>query len=246
MAITPLPTPAPDINDPATFPARGTAQAAAFVKLVDEINAAMLTFGPGSPYCTASGTANAIALTSGLNLASLAVGQRVVFQTASPNTGGTTINLDGLGAVACVTVTGAALPNAYIRAGVWTFAWYNGTNWVVDRLIEKGSNANGFYLRIADGTQLCWQYRAISGVSLAAATSTSATWTYPAAFADVTRMTFATQHWSTIGGTVNAARYLRSAADHNNSVTAGIVAAHNDNSSALSASVSVSCHGTWY
>lgn len=56
-------------------------------------------------------------------------------------------------------------------------------------LIESGSNANGRYVRFADGTQICWQD---DGDDLAAdsasggvyRTSAASTWTFPAAFSN--------------------------------------------------------------
>ena len=55
-------------------------------------------------------------------------------------------------------------------------------------VVERGANANGDYMRLADGTQICWTD---NGPDLAADTSAGsvyrsaadATWTYPAAFA---------------------------------------------------------------
>ena len=44
------------------------------------------------------------------------------------------------------------------------------------RVIERGSNASGDYVRFADGTQICTR-------SMAAASGAAATWTFPAAFA---------------------------------------------------------------
>ncbi len=53
-------------------------------------------------------------------------------------------------------------------------------------VFESGTNANGRYLRLANGTQICWQD---AGPSLACATaagaiytSSAATWTFPVAF----------------------------------------------------------------
>lgn len=43
-------------------------------------------------------------------------------------------------------------------------------------LLERGSNANGEYLRFADGTQECWR-------SLAGTVGAASLWTFPAAFA---------------------------------------------------------------
>ena len=45
-------------------------------------------------------------------------------------------------------------------------------------VLEKGSGANGDYLRLADGTLICWH-------SLTASASAAVNWTYPSAFAGV-------------------------------------------------------------
>lgn len=139
----------------------------------------------GPLLCSYGGTANAIALTYGM--AALAAGQKVRFTATSANTGATTINLDGLGAVACRTIDGAtALPSGYIRTGVETTATYNGTYWVLDRQIERGSNANGEYVRFADGTQRCTYIHAAVGTDSATGalfqTASSLGWTYPVFF----------------------------------------------------------------
>jgi len=43
------------------------------------------------------------------------------------------------------------------------------------RVIERGANANGDYVRLADGTQICWR-------SLTGATGAGSNWTFPATF----------------------------------------------------------------
>lgn len=49
-------------------------------------------------------------------------------------------------------------------------------------IIERGSDANGEYVRYADGTQECW-------INLfTTASSAAATWTFPAAFLDNTKV----------------------------------------------------------
>lgn len=50
-------------------------------------------------------------------------------------------------------------------------------------VVERGSNANGGYVRFADGTQICWQVH--SNPSWTGSNNTSATWTYPAAFSAI-------------------------------------------------------------
>ncbi len=107
----------------------------------------------GGLRATRAGTANAITLAYGLS--ALSAGIQVRFTTTTTNTGATTINLDGLGAIACRTVTGVALPSGYIRTVVETVATYDGTFWVLDRLVENGSNANGTFKRFADGDLVC-------------------------------------------------------------------------------------------
>ncbi|HTO32073.1 MAG TPA: hypothetical protein VL202_12965 [Pararhizobium sp.] len=47
-------------------------------------------------------------------------------------------------------------------------------------LVEKGSNANGEYVRFSDGTQICW----LRNVGITA--GVAFTWTYPAAFSATT------------------------------------------------------------
>lgn len=48
-------------------------------------------------------------------------------------------------------------------------------------IIERGSSANGEYVRYADGTQICWREFSSQNVAANSAGSTQ-TWTYPAGF----------------------------------------------------------------
>lgn len=48
------------------------------------------------------------------------------------------------------------------------------------KVIERGSFASGDYIRLADGTQICWRVRTFT--ALAADTTVSETWTFPAQF----------------------------------------------------------------
>lgn len=122
------------------------------------------------------GTANAITLTSGAGISGLPpTGLQLRFRAGAANTGATTIALDGGTARAVLTITGTALPAGYIRTDTDTVVRFNGTNWIADREIERGSNANGEYVRFADGTQICY-----GGITTSA--SAGVTWTYPAAF----------------------------------------------------------------
>jgi hypothetical protein len=165
-------------------------------------------------HCSRGGTADAITLTTGLNLPALVTGMRVSFVPSAANTGATTINVDGLGAVACRTVRNTALPAEYIltTTGLVTAA-YNGTHWVVDRNPDLGSNGNGNWHRMADGTMICrhtvttssgtvsWTFPkefsagpAVLGTALAAADDRGVTTATPTATAVTVR------GWTTIGG----------------------------------------------
>jgi len=132
------------------------------------------------------GTVNAITLTMGAT-ATLLTGQHVRFVPLGANTVATTINLDGSGVKNCVTVTGAALPAGYIRAGMPCDAVYDGTNWVVSRAPEYANNVNGEYWRHADGLLVCTAQINSDAAAWTTADgslfrSASSTWTYPAEF----------------------------------------------------------------
>lgn len=53
-------------------------------------------------------------------------------------------------------------------------------------IVERGSNANGEYVRFADGTQLCWHTLTVANPTTASGslfwTSANTTWTFPVAF----------------------------------------------------------------
>lgn len=105
------------------------------------------------------GTANAITLAPAFARTAYVVGDEFRFRATATNTGATTINVGGLGVKAAVTVTGEVLPSGYIRTDVDTVCVYDGTQFVVQREIETGTNANGNYIKFADGTAMAWGYR---------------------------------------------------------------------------------------
>jgi hypothetical protein len=56
---------------------------------------------------------------------------------------------------------------------------------VTGALIEKGTNANGAYIRFADGTQFCWQIISVANINTpvgALFQSPAANWIFPASF----------------------------------------------------------------
>jgi len=159
---------------------------------------------------TVGGTANALTLTSGAMISGTPpTGLLLRFRAASANTGAATIALDGGSAVACVTVTGAALPAGYIRTDVDTEAVFTGSAWVLAREVERGEGANGSYTRLAGGTQFC----AISINETDTAWSTASgsiyvrasvlAWTYPAAFSASPVMSATVRRATLSGGGAN-------------------------------------------
>lgn len=106
-----------------------------------------------SVYMTYGGTADAVTLTSpgGAHLTSLVTGMQFRFRATAANTGAMTIAVDGLSAVTVKTITGVDTPADYIRTDVTTVVEYDGTHFIADRQVERGSN----YTRWADGTQEC-------------------------------------------------------------------------------------------
>lgn len=58
-------------------------------------------------------------------------------------------------------------------------------------IIQRGSNANGEFVRFADGTQICTNKVSLSSQSIAAGgLSTGYDWTYPASFSAVPNMSY--------------------------------------------------------
>lgn len=61
-------------------------------------------------------------------------------------------------------------------------------------IIERGSNANGEYVKFADGTMICTAYLSCGATAAAGGlyASTIATWTYPASFVDAPSVAYST------------------------------------------------------
>lgn len=77
------------------------------------------------------------------------------------------------------------------------------------RVFERGSNANGEYVRLADGTQICTRR---TSASLAVGTghmggfrSAGQTWTFPAAFAAAPAVTVTVENATAFGGILSGA-----------------------------------------
>lgn len=113
-------------------------------------------------------------------------------------------------------------------------------------LIERGSNANGEYIRFADGTQICWK-DALIDQSLSANTYVEATWTFPAAFISggTSGLRATVRSTNTAAGREASARYLRGVAGTIGSTTAafGVV---NSGTSSMTARVDAFVIGHWF
>ncbi len=108
-----------------------------------------------NPFHAYGGAADAIEIETGGEFTSLTAGIVVRFRATATNTGPATLAVDGVPAKPTKTVTGDALPAGYIRTDLHTEAYYDGTGWVVERQIERGSGTGGDWVRFADGTQIC-------------------------------------------------------------------------------------------
>ncbi|MBF8746913.1 phage tail protein [Pseudomonas monteilii] len=146
-------------------------------QLVDQLGATFALFG-GATTIEAL-RQNIMAATRGANsdITSLS-GLTTALSVAQGGTGGKTQAAArtglGLGAAAVAAITGTVSQSGGVPTGA---------------IIERGSNANGEYVRYADGTQICWAVRrcAYSAISLLVGT-----WSFPIAFSSLL----------TVGGTI--------------------------------------------
>jgi len=193
--------------------------------------------GPGAALvCDYGGTADAITLTSGLNLSSVLNRLEVVFFATAANTGAMTADLDGTGPKPVKTVTGADTPAGYIRLGntaaqVETRMRFSAAEdcWIADRVTERGSNSNGEFTRWANGTQIC--------TDKDRSTSTGTTWTFPSAFIAA----------PAVVGVANAVVARVITADLSTSATSTIIYGWRpDNESSSAPVADVQATGRWY
>lgn len=112
-------------------------------------------------------------------------------------------------------------------------------------LIETGSNANGRYVRYADGTQMCWKDTAMSQ-SVPANSYAEASWVYPASFAGIfTHPVATTRSFNDPAGRQNAARYL-SGTGGGVGLTSGFIGAFNTHTSAIKTRIDAFIIGRWF
>ena len=82
-------------------------------------------------------------------------------------------------------------------------------------IIEAGDNANGYYVRFADGTQVCWNKANFGTTSVMQNDNSHVEWTFPAAFVDDdiivvgTSMGYASNRFvSSISDNVSATQFM--------------------------------------
>lgn len=151
---------------------------------IPTISGAALT-GP-TKRVTVGGTGDAITLTTGTSTSgTIPTGYKIRWKASSTNTGVTTIALDGGSAIECRALsrgTLVSLPAGYILTTVDTEATYDGTYWVVSRVTQNGTNANGNWVKYSDGTMICDVQMVVKLAADATTGVKSAVWTYPATF----------------------------------------------------------------
>lgn len=112
-------------------------------------------------------------------------------------------------------------------------------------VIETGSNANGRYLRYADGTQICWRDTVLSQ-SVAANSYAEATWVYPAGFAgSMPHPTASIRSFNDAAGRQNAARHLRGVGG-GIGLSSGAVGVFNAHTSAIETRIDAFVIGRWF
>ena len=158
MTISPPPA-APSRQDPATFSDRADAFAAWLVGAVPQFNA--LAVGSND-----SGNFQNIEVTGQIT-------GDAVTQSPTDTTEGRLLT------------TGAGPAQAFRRGNILG-AVSEAAGVPTGAIIERGSNANGSFVRYADGTQMCWFREGIVDHtdSLSGTTRLAGTWTYPASFLD--------------------------------------------------------------
>lgn len=203
-----------------------------------------------SPYCTYGGTANAITLTVNDSLgkpSAYVAGAQYRFRATAVNTGASTVNIEGLGAKTLVTVTGVALPAGYIRTGVDTTITYDAVSdrFVAGREIERGSNVNGTYTRLADGTQTCLKQDYIAADRTIANGVLYRTadyiWVYPAAFVGIAVLT-----GKPVTGGIAVNGWLGLGTSGESPGNQGSFSIHGSISVGGTGTVTLKAQGTWY
>jgi len=100
---------------------------------------------------TTGGTANAQTFTSGVAYTAVPTGLTVRLKVGVTNTGATTLNMDGIGAVAIKDQAGSDIGANALLLGRYVDLLYNGTNWI---LLSLGAAAAPFDALAYNGMQI--------------------------------------------------------------------------------------------
>src|SRR6188768_616565 len=122
---------------------------------------------------TTGGTANAQTFTSGVAYTTVPTGLTVRLKVGVTNTGATTLNMDGIGAVAIKNQAGLDIGANAMLLGRYADLLYNGTNWI---LLATGAESAAFDAYAFNGIQIngsmeVSQERGLGGVLLPPATA---------------------------------------------------------------------------
>jgi hypothetical protein len=141
-----------------------------------------------------------------------------------------------------VILTGAGPAQAYRRGNILgTVSEASGVP--TGAVIERGSNANGEYVRFADGTQICWGTAAVT--SRAAGSATIIDWTYPAAFSALPYLYPYPRSFNLDPNAEEVARHL-SAGPRGVSNSAGRAVLFNRHTSAINGGLNWRAEGRWF
>lgn len=151
---------------------------------MDKIDAGVASAMFGGPILSTTSSGNTITITDP-RFASRN-GQSVRFSSPIQNTAGVTIRVNGTDYQA-MTETDVALPAGYLKLGNFYEAIQFLDRMIIRRPLERGSNANGEWVRYGDGTQICTADGGPQDVGTASGVGFSGTtigsWTFPMAFA---------------------------------------------------------------
>ncbi|WP_152968487.1 pyocin knob domain-containing protein [Gemmobacter sp. LW-1] len=114
-------------------------------------------------------------------------------------------------------------------------------------IIERGSNTNGEYVRLADGSQWCWRDAAYDASLAGGANSGDQSWTFPASFLSGTTpaVEATARATNTTADRLAAAQYLRVCATPSGA-SSGVFVLANTGGAALTARADLRAVGRWY
>jgi microcystin-dependent protein len=114
-------------------------------------------------YCTVSGTANVITLTTGFSTSAYTAGQTFSFIVGSTNTGSVTVNVDSLGAKSLVRADGSntALEPGDLGAGALVEIQYDGTRFQLRGPSTTATSADVLARIVKAGSIVAWPHSTV-------------------------------------------------------------------------------------